>query len=61
MHPFTFMIEAAPRGATGFFWVIFKSYREIQRSRQTFATKAEAEADAKRVMLLLIAQSPIRE
>ena len=53
-HPFTFMIERARGGANGFVWIIFWQDRETQRSRESFATKREAEIDAKKTMLSLI-------
>jgi hypothetical protein len=56
--PFTFMIEKAPVGANGVYWIIFRNYREIQRSRETFATKREAEVDAKATILSLLEKLP---
>ena len=56
--PITFMIEKAPAGANGVYWIIFRNYREIQRSRETFATKREAEVDAKTTILSLLAKLP---
>jgi hypothetical protein len=50
------MVEKA-RGANGVYWIIFRNYREIQRSRETFATRREAEADAKMTIQALIEKS----
>ncbi len=53
-HPFTFMIERAPGNASGFVWIIFRQDRELQRSRESFATRREAETGAKKTMRSLI-------